>query len=822
MQNVSNINSWVNSLNSFEIAKPLLAKAKPLLAKVITIGGIALAAFVCYQAGTLIIPAAIVNFSILSFTLRCESFAIFKTTIIASLILFSGAMIGVMTSINSQLVMSLIAFGLTKEIIAVSFVAGLIMYNVSIFLPIIRSNACKAYDFISNDELNQVLKDLHQYFKDLPKLNYLLEFFGAITTSLFATKLLPDSLNCFNFYLPVTYTFNYPKISLYNCETLLEETKALMQFNGSFTKETFQKRIGNVVSFCIEKLKPEELGLFLTGLSKCSDNVSNLYPEFFRTKNLNKALLLKYEEVHALFKNLLEIVETQNVTNSENKTEFEFEKIVENINKIFQFYQLFNNIPKLGWNKITKSPPSIDAKKISDSFSLHSKEKIEIDFQGLFKLIPLYLASASMQLADLIKSVDEISQIINLSIIAKTENYPITLDELESVRIKYNDLRKKLEIVYNSPKMLIVFNELISQQPGNLELSNSIYNFKQLQEDLSKIYKSIIKSGTNEEPSLHDIFQKMNSLYSSDIEEVEEEEAFLPGTFLAYPPYNFREGDYEKFKIELNLNSLSEIDNFLLLLGLDSEEKINRVTFLEQELKDHWESEFGYLDESKIRQIANKHNLKPHESFRIIKMLGNTDEKTIKKMLFDEVIKSEKLSKIIQYALKNRKSVDLATNISSVNSLNLIEKKSTKFQKALFNLHVLDQKIAQFVFRIIMAGNILVPMIIHPHSAIVGFTFELVHYVLVRFNLRNDHVFFDTFFNYLESYRIIDLNATNRRQVLDFGNSDLLSRIRKLGCEILACTVFSLLPLYGFMKGVQLSRNLIAAGLKYGFLVPLA
>ncbi|MBA3721815.1 MAG: hypothetical protein H0W88_05380 [Parachlamydiaceae bacterium] len=369
------------------------------------------------------------------------------------------------------------------------------------------------------------------------------------------------------------------------------------------------------------------------------------------------------------------------------------------------------------------------------------------------------------------------------------ENLTKSLDVINDNFIK---TRTQLEALYLARKRWVSFfavpQEYISQLPVNIRQRLNDVNLTitpQNEELLSTYYQAAMGLNPNANTGLGGILnrkQRISGKLSKDAEE-EQTSAWM---FLGGNRCGFVMADYEILKMWLKVDSFDDIEVKLESIGLKNEEDL----------------------------YTNK----------ILPKLGAITKDEIKINL--ETYINNKFSD----------KSDLRTKIYNVFA-GLKQIKASKFTNILSNatpaLVELSRFVSKAVYRLATMGMILVPVLLFPEVAAVGFGIGLMYYATRRFGGPSAETLGDIFtgtrafnristaMNFISGRNLLSLTPNARNNMNTFARADIFGKMRILNVELFATLAIVLarisdrgenIGIGGFLQGMALAREIAYIG----------
>ncbi len=371
----------------------------------------------------------------------------------------------------------------------------------------------------------------------------------------------------------------------------------------------------------------------------------------------------------------------------------------------------------------------------------------------------------------------------------KGEYLQLKQQNFQDLNQRFLQLRTRVESVYQHKRIWQDFDRLIDEdiRPAfdQQDALQDVLNDQALLHSVDFTYQSLMGKGlgVGNHQNLADTLQIVsNKLSQLENKEEEDEQSLI--MFLALE-YGFIQKDYDDLQKWLQVDSPHQVEEKLKEIGLVTQEDIENKVIVALE-----------NEENKIVEVEDD----------VIEKENDVDVRKIKPT---KAQLRKDLKQFIEKAL-------------SVNDEVLVDVKAVQEPF----MHRLAKKVTNVIYRLIVAGSILTPVLIFPKQALIGFGSGVVFFVLQYFGCPGTQVLAEfaealiislPFGNYLHrllNRRIIHLNRQQIGEREDFIRAGFFERMRIINWHLVCafCVTFTNMHSIedghgGFIQGVALAHE---------------
>lgn len=373
----------------------------------------------------------------------------------------------------------------------------------------------------------------------------------------------------------------------------------------------------------------------------------------------------------------------------------------------------------------------------------------------------------------------------------KGEYLQLKQQNFQDLNQRFLQLRTRVEAVYQQKRIWQDFERLIDEDiwPAfdQQEALQDILKDQALLRKIDFTYQSLMGKGlgVGNHQNLADTLQIIsNKLSQLESQKDDDEQSLI--LFLALE-YAFIQKDYHDLQKWLQVDSPHQVEDKLKEIGLVTQE-----------------------------DIENK----------VIGALQNEENKAVEGELEDDIVEKENdvdVPKIKLTKAQLRENLKhFIEDALSVNDEVLVDIKAVQEPF----MHRLAKKVTHVIYRLIVAGSILTPVLIFPKQALIGFGVGAVFFVLQYFGCPGTQDIADMaealivnlpFGNYLHrllNRRIIHLNRQQIGEREDFIRADFFERMRIINWHLVCAFYVTVANLHsveeghgGFIQGIALAHE---------------
>lgn len=451
--------------------------------------------------------------------------------------------------------------------------------------------------------------------------------------------------------------------------------------------------------------------------------------------------------------------------------------------------KLKQSLVDLESNLMEFTPRFLTHAQASALFNLnHVKQVLNIQIQKLNEAA--YEETLPLKIATLKKDMEQLEK-LSANDIDQWENIKQQFNELKKEIADIYSLKQRLRAIFNAPRANDVEKELgeIFEDYPNYEVLSVLLkngNSNQQNPDLNRIdqlYQEtsglVLHANQDNQSCLHALFRQLGQKFENN-------------------PSNEQETDKEPSFIFLGANTCE----------FKGEDFIELAQWLKVELDED-------LLQEKLKEIG----------------LETAEDLYAKRIVLkDEVNTKESIKANLKIAIENALKPNIRTRLYK-NLANLSQISP--------NLKILSHKVSKVVYRLITMGLILVPVILHPLAASIGFAGGIIYFSVQRFARNHSHSNSDLFnfgrtfahssnrnvnrlgniMTFLAGRNLLSLTPQTIQQMETFAQADFFGKMRLINMEIFVTMIINYFAISGsifeptgagsIFQGAALGREIV-------------